>query len=113
MKDYSTDLSDLFDLTPPPEKRNAAPAATGNGVETSAAHKIALQEYTESTPENQGCDVPLAVSMFADLKAKRIESTRLSLRQLHARLSATLAPYKASLPLVKLASFGRCCATHA
>lgn len=54
MKDLtSTDLSDLFDWTPP-EKANAAAAGPRNGVETSAAQKIALQHYTESAPENQG-----------------------------------------------------------
>ena len=106
MKAYATDLSDLFDWTPPPETDNAAPAATGNGVETSVAQKITFQEYTETTPENQGCDAPLAVSMFADVKAQRIDSSRLSLRQLQTRLSDTTAPDKASLPLIKLATFG-------
>ena len=52
MKDLSTDLSDLLGVTPP-EKENAAPAGTGSGVETSAAQKIAFQEYTENAPENQ------------------------------------------------------------
>lgn len=71
MKDYFTDISDLFDWTPPPETENAAPAATGNGVETSAAHKIAREEYTETTPENQGCDVPLAVTGSTGLALPR------------------------------------------
>jgi len=106
VKDYSTDLSDLFDWTTPPETENAAPAATGNGVETSAAQKIDFQEYTETAPENQGCNAPLAVSMFADVKAQRIESIHLSLRQLQARLACTTGPEKSALPLVKLATFG-------
>uniref|UniRef100_UPI00404877CE VapE domain-containing protein n=1 Tax=Yoonia sp. TaxID=2212373 RepID=UPI00404877CE len=106
MKDYSTDLSDLFNWTPPPETENAAPAATGNGVETSAAHKIAFENHTETAPEKQGCDVPLAVSMFADVKALRIEPARLSLRQIQARLTAATAPAKSDLPLVKLGTFG-------
>ncbi|WP_175484928.1 AAA family ATPase [Jannaschia pohangensis] len=55
---------------------------------------------------DQGCDVPLAVSMFADVKAQRIEPARLSLRQIHARLTATTAPAKSDLPLVKLGTFG-------
>ncbi len=106
MKDLtSTDLSDLFDWTPP-DKENAAAAGPRNGVETSAAHKIACEEDTESAPENQGCDLPLAVTTFADVKAQRIEADRLSLRQLQQRLTATTAPNKAALPLVKLATFG-------
>mgnify|MGYP003656077731 CR=1 FL=1 len=106
MKDYSTDLSDLFDWTRPPEKENAVPAATGNGVETSAAQKIAFENHTETAPEQQGCDVPLAESMFADVKAQRIEPARLSLRQIQARLTFTTAPAKSDLPLVKLGTFG-------
>lgn len=106
MKDLtSTDLSDLFDWTPP-DKENAAAAGPRNGVETSAAHKIACEEDTESAPENQGCDLPLAVTTFPDLKAQRIEVDRLSLRQLQQRLTATTAPDKAALPLVKLGTFG-------
>lgn len=50
----ATDLSDLFDWPPDPEKRNAAPAGTGNGVETSAAQKIAYAEGSKSGLENQG-----------------------------------------------------------
>ena len=44
--------------------------------------------------------------MFADVEAQRIDSSRLSLRQLQTRLSDTTAPDKASLPLIKLATFG-------
>ncbi|HEY9039722.1 MAG TPA: AAA family ATPase [Roseovarius sp.] len=51
-------------------------------------------------------DEPLAVTMFADVKAQRIESMRLSLRQLQARLTDTTAPQKSALPLIKLATFG-------
>ena len=72
MKDMtSTDLSDLFDWTPP-DKENAAAAGPRNGVESSAALEIACEEHTESAPENQGCDLPLAVTMFPDVKAQRI-----------------------------------------
>jgi hypothetical protein len=101
----STDLSDLFEWTPP-DKENAAAAGPRNGVESSAALEIACEEHTESAPENQGCDLPLAVTMFPDVKAQRIEADRLSLRQLQQRLTATTAPDKAALPLVKLGSFG-------
>lgn len=52
MKDHSTDLSALFDWTPP-KNENAAPAGTGSGVETSAAQKIACVEDSKSNPENQ------------------------------------------------------------
>ena len=55
---------------------------------------------------NSGCDLPLAVSMFADVKAQRIEPNHLSLRQLQDRLNSTTARDKAALPLVKLATFG-------
>ena len=51
-------------------------------------------------------DEPLAVTMFADVKAQRIESMRLSLRQLQARLTNTTASQKSALPLIKLATFG-------
>lgn len=54
MNCITTDLSDLFDWPPDPEKGNAAPAGTGNGVETSAALKIACAESSKSRPENQG-----------------------------------------------------------
>lgn len=101
----STDLSDLFEWTPP-DKENAAAAGPRNGVESSAALEIACEEHTESAPENQGCDLPLAVSMFADVNAKQVRSERLSLRQLHARLDTITAPDKAALPLVKLGTFG-------
>ncbi len=56
MNCITTDLSDLFDWPPDPEKGNAAPAGTGNGVETSAAQKIACEEHTAKAPENQGWD---------------------------------------------------------
>ena len=59
-----------------------------------------------ATAENSGCDLPLAVSMFADVKAQRIEPNHLSLRQLQDRLNSTTARDKAALPLVKLATFG-------
>ena len=74
MEDYSTDLSDLFDLV--------------------------------QCPDSDGCDLPLAVSMFADVKAKRIEPHRLTLRQLQDRLTRTTAPQKTGLPLIKLGTFG-------
>lgn len=106
MNCITTDLSALLDWTPPPDNENAAADGPRNGAEFSAAHEIALTEYTETRPENQGCDLPLAVSMFADLKAERIESTRLSLRQIQVRLTATTAPAKAALPLIKLGTFG-------
>lgn len=54
MNCITTDLSDLFDWPPDPEKGNAAPAGTGSGVETSAALEIACKEHTETAPENQG-----------------------------------------------------------
>lgn len=54
MNCITTDLSDLFDWPPDPEKGNAAPAGTGSGVETSAAQKIACYEHTETAAENQG-----------------------------------------------------------
>lgn len=58
MNDLSTDLAAVLDWAPPPdsEKRNAAPAGTGNGVETLAAIEIASDEHTETAPENQGWD---------------------------------------------------------
>lgn len=53
MKDLtSTDLSDLFDWTPP-DKENAAAAGPRNGVETSAAQKIACAEDSKNNPEFQ------------------------------------------------------------
>jgi hypothetical protein len=59
-----------------------------------------------ATADNSGCDLPLAVSMFADVRAQRIEPNHLSLRQLQERLNSTTARDKAALPLVKLATFG-------
>lgn len=56
--------------------------------------------------DNSGCDLPLAVSMFADVKAQRIGPNHLSLRQLQDRLNSTTARDKGSLPLVKLGTFG-------
>lgn len=63
-------------------------------------------DINRATADNSGCDLPLAVSMFADVKAQRIEPNHLSLRQLQYRLNSTTARDKAALPLVKLATFG-------
>ncbi|MFN3973198.1 MAG: PriCT-2 domain-containing protein [Gemmobacter sp.] len=63
-------------------------------------------DINRATADNSGCDLPLAVSMFADVKAQRIEPNHLSLRQLLDRLNSTTARDKAALPLVKLATFG-------
>ncbi len=51
-------------------------------------------------------DEPLAMTMFAYVKAQRIEAMRLSPRQLQARLTNTTAPVKSAWPLVKLGTFG-------
>lgn len=106
MNCITTDLSDLFDWSPVPEKENAAPAGTGSGVETSAAQKIACVEHAELAPENQGCDLALDLSMFGDLKAQRIEKACFTLRQLQDRLNSTVVRDKVALPLVKLGTFG-------
>jgi len=58
----------------------------------------------DPSPDLGGCDLPLAVSMFADVKAKRIEGHSLTLRQLQDRLTRTTAPQKTGLPLIKLGS---------
>lgn len=63
-------------------------------------------DINRATADNSGCDLPLAVSMFADVKAQRIEPNHLTLRQLQDRLKSTTARDKATLPLVKLATFG-------
>ncbi|MFN3992961.1 MAG: VapE domain-containing protein [Tabrizicola flagellatus] len=63
-------------------------------------------DINRATADNSGCDLPLAVSLFADVKAQRIEPNHLSLRQLQDRLNSTTARDKAALPLVKLATFG-------
>lgn len=63
-------------------------------------------DINRATADNSGCDLALAVSMFADVKAQRIEPNHLSLRQLQDRLNSTTARDKAALPLVKLATFG-------
>lgn len=63
-------------------------------------------DINRATAGNSGCDLPLAVSIFADVKAQRIEPNHLSLRQLQDRLNSTTARDKAALPLVKLATFG-------
>ncbi|MFN4057781.1 MAG: AAA family ATPase [Roseinatronobacter sp.] len=63
-------------------------------------------DFNRATADKSGCDLPLAVSMFADVKAQRIEPNHLSLRQLQDRLNSTTARDKAALPLVKLATFG-------
>lgn len=55
---------------------------------------------------NIGCDLPLTVSIFSDVNARQVQTERLSLRQLQARLASITAPDKAALPLVKLATFG-------
>lgn len=65
-----------------------------------------------ATADNSGCDLPLAVSVFADVKAQRIEPNHLSLRQLQDRLNSTTARDKAALPLVKLATFGDVRSVH-
>lgn len=67
---------------------------------------LSAGDINRSTGDNCGCDLPLAVSMFADVKAQRIEPNHLSLRQLQDRLNSTTARDKAALPLVKLGTFG-------
>ncbi|MDO5705393.1 MAG: hypothetical protein Q4G49_10030 [Paracoccus sp. (in: a-proteobacteria)] len=85
--DCETDLSDLFIL-------GDAPAPLDN----IAAGKISQMD---------GCDVPLAVSMFQNVQARSVEANHLTLRQLHDRVTRTTAGSKAALPLVKLATW-RC-----
>ncbi|MBA4491885.1 AAA family ATPase [Paracoccus sp. S1E-3] len=65
-----------------------------------------LSDLLGSIPAKQGCDLPIVVSIFRDVKAQRIEAECLSLRQLQQRLTATTAPNKAALPLLKLGTFG-------
>lgn len=67
---------------------------------------LSAGDIDRATADNSGCDLPLAVSMFADVKAQRIEPNHLSLRQLRDRLNSTTARDKAALPLVKLGTFG-------
>jgi hypothetical protein len=67
---------------------------------------LSAGDINRATADNCGCDLTLAVSMFADVKAQRIEPNHLSLRQLQDRLNTTTARDKAALPLVKLATFG-------
>lgn len=64
-------------------------------------------EIKDAMPDNSGCDLPLAVSIFEDVKARRIKPSQLTLRQLQNRLNSTTAPDKAALPLVKLGTFGK------
>lgn len=81
-----TDLSDLFIL-------GDAPAPLDN---------IAAGKFSQA----DGCDVPLAVSMFQNVGARSVEASHLTLRQLHDQVTRTTAGSKAALPLVKLATFG-------
>lgn len=67
---------------------------------------LSTEAINRETADNCGCDIPLTVSLFADVKARQIEPNHLSLRQLQKRLTDTTAPDKAALPLVKLATFG-------
>ncbi|MFT4149483.1 MAG: AAA family ATPase [Paracoccaceae bacterium] len=69
-------------------------------------------DINRAMADNSGCDLPLAVSMFADVKAQRIEPNHLTLRQLQDRLTRTAARDKAALPLVKLATFGNVRTIH-
>ena len=57
-----------------------------------AVEKPATIDFKEwnSLASDVGCDLPLVVSMFADVNAQQIRSERLSLRQLHARLGTRL-----------------------
>ncbi|MFZ5750864.1 MAG: AAA family ATPase [Pseudomonadota bacterium] len=73
---------------------------------TETHRDLSAGDINRATADNSGCDLPLAVSMFADLKAQRIEPNHLSLRQLQDRLNSTTARDKAALPLVKLGTFG-------
>lgn len=82
--------SDLLDLL----------GGTGTHGDTSADENFA------STHNNSGCDVPLAVSVFKDVKAQQIKPRQLTLRQLQNKLTGTTAPGKTALPLVKLGTFG-------
>ncbi|WP_374376398.1 hypothetical protein, partial [Tabrizicola sp.] len=73
-----------------------------------AYHSTDLSDLLDfgQCPDSDGCDLPLAVSMFADVKAKRIDAHRLTLRNLQDRLIRTTAPRKTGLPLIKLGTFG-------
>lgn len=91
----ATDLSDLLCVSINLHASQCVPMDQINRDQIGAA-----------TADNSGCDLPLAVSMFADVKAQWIEPNHLSLRQLQDRLNSTTARDKAALPLVKLATFG-------
>ena len=57
-------------------------------------------ENSRVTAHKSGCDIPLQLSMFADVKARQIEPNHLSLRELQDRLTRSTAPDMAALPLV-------------
>lgn len=90
----ATDLSDLLFAPINPHASQCVPIDQKNC------------DPIRANADNLGCDIPLSVSTFSDVKARQIESNHLSLRQLQKRLTGTTAPDKATLPLVKLATFG-------
>lgn len=108
---YDASLLELLGLDPPPEKRNAAPACTRNGVskagEGANPHRQCNDELRDLLgPASSPLDRPIAVTRFADHRAARLECEAVSLRHLADTIRDTRASSKAKLPWLKLATFG-------
>lgn len=109
--DLPSDVWELLGVSPPPETRNAAPVCTRNGVSGVGEGENLHGQYTDELqdllgPAKSALDRELAVTRFADHRAVRLECEAISLRQLADTIRDTRAPAKASLPWLKLATFG-------
>lgn len=99
------------DLLGTPAKVRAAADGPRNGSEN-AYETVTLQseEYHANRPDGSGdasaLDISVPVSIFSDVKANKIERTRLTMRELAERVRTTKAQQKNGLPLLKLARFG-------
>lgn len=109
----SSDQLDLLGLAPPgdPPNGNAAPAGNRNGVlKDDEAAKLQDGIYDLladlQTAELSGSNRPLSVTVFPDVRARELRRHTLTLHDLADLISATAAPAKAGLPLLKLGTFG-------
>lgn len=108
---YDTDLMSLLGVPPPSETKRPAAAANCNGPQSDDESRNPQAQYTDELsallgPPPSPLDRPLAVARFADVRAARIDAQTTTLRKLADTIRTTRAPAKASLPLLKLGTFG-------
>lgn len=104
---------DSLGLWPPkdPPNENAAPAGPRNGA--SKAKEVAklqdeIYDLLADLPnaELSVLDRPLGVTVFSDVRARKLQRQDITLHDLAKLIRTTVAPGKSALPLLKLGQFG-------